>query len=249
MDFAWVLLADSMTYFAGFGLFWLIPYVQSKGVAVTRAGSMWSNVAEGYRYLKTNPLLILFFLCALMPFICVMVGNYLYPIYITSVLHAGAGVMGAADMIFAVGAVAAGISVPLLMNRFGPYTTTIFTFILFTISIVFFYSVPLVGIFLMFKTLNGWGNAGSRVARNTILMEMVPNRLIGRVNSFFNTAGMGMRVVLIAVCTQIVAFQGVRSAILLLGLLLLVSLIGLLFSRNLFASAAQRTTDVITNEA
>lgn len=179
IDFAWILLADSMTYFLGFGLFLLIPYIKNRSVAANGAVSMWSNIREGFAYLKTRPLLVMFFLCALMPFLCVMVGNYLYPVYITSVLHGGANVLGAADMIFAIGAVVAGLTVPLLMQRLGSYYTTILSFVIFGLSIVFFYVFPLVSIFLLFKTLNGWGNAGSRVARNTILMEMVPNHLIG----------------------------------------------------------------------
>ncbi|MFD0696900.1 MFS transporter [Paenibacillus sp. GCM10027628] len=250
VDMAWILLADAMTYFAGFGLFLLIPYVQNRLVKATQAGSMWSNIAEGFRYLKTKPILVVFFLCALMPFICVMVGNYLYPVYITSVLHGGADVFGAADMIFAIGAVVAGLTVPMLMQRLGSYYTTILAFVLFSLSIIFFYALPIVSIFLAFKTLNGWGNAGSRVARNTILMEIVPNHLIGRVNSFFNTVGMGMRVLLIGICTQIVTFQGARAALLLLGALLLVSLIGLIRSKSLFAASISPSAhETATQEA
>ncbi|WP_261306264.1 MFS transporter [Paenibacillus andongensis] len=248
IDFAWILLADAMTYFLGFGLFLLIPYIKNRSVTANGAVSMWSNIREGFAYLKTRPLLVMFFLCALMPFLCVMVGNYLYPVYITSVLHGGANVLGAADMIFAIGAVVAGLTVPLLMQRLGSYYTTILSFVIFSLSIVFFYVFPLVSIFLLFKTLNGWGNAGSRVARNTILMEMVPNHLIGRVNSFFNTVGMGMRVLLIGVCTQIVSFQGARTAILLLGVLLVVSFIGLIGSRPLFNVTTQAKNEAVPQE-
>ncbi|KRF23151.1 MFS transporter [Paenibacillus sp. Soil787] len=248
IDFAWILLADAMTYFLGFGLFLLIPYIKNRSVAANGAVSMWSNIREGFAYLKTRPLLVMFFLCALMPFLFVMVGNYLYPVYITSVLHGGASVLGAADMIFAIGAVLAGLTVPLLMQRLGSYYTTILSFVIFSLSIVFFYVFPLVSIFLLFKTLNGWGNAGSRVARNTILMEMVPNHLIGRVNSFFNTVGMGMRVLLIGVCTQIVSFQGARTAILLLGVLLVVSFIGLIGSRPLFNVTTQAKNEAVPQE-
>ncbi|SDO66158.1 Transmembrane secretion effector [Paenibacillus sp. yr247] len=209
---------------------------------------MWSNISEGFAYLKTRPLLVVFFLCALMPFLCVMVGMYLFPVYITSVLHGGANVLGAADMIFALGAVVEGLTVPLIMQRLGSYNTMILSFVVFSLSIVFFYSFPFVPIFLLFKTLNGWGNAGSRVARNTILMEMVPNHLIGRVNSFFNTVGMGMRVLLIAICTQIVSFQGARTAILLLGVLLVVSFIGLISSRPLFKVTTQASKEAVPQE-
>jgi len=242
VDFGWILLADAMTYAIGFGLFWFIPYAHSRAVAMTRAVSMRKNITEGFVYLKTRPLLTAFFVCALMPFICVMVGNYIIPIYVTGVLHAGANVLGASEVIFAVGAAGAGLIVPLLMQRFGSLRTILITFLLFVSSIASFYLMPTVAVFLVFHVLYGWGNAGIRIARNTVLMEMVPNAMMGRVNSFFNTFGMGMRVLLIGVSTQIVTFQGARSAMLMLTGLLALAFIGLLFSKRLFAVNVQNAS-------
>lgn len=236
IDFSWILLADALTYAAGFILFLLIPYQRSAETAGSAAAnvSMWRNIGEGFHYLKQKPLLTVFFLCTLMPFVGVMLGNYLYPVYVQSILHGTASVLGASDMIYAVGAVLAGLTIPFLIHRFGSYGTVIVTFLTFTASVLLIYAFPIVGVFLAVKILNGWGNSGTRVARNTIMMETVPNHVMGRVNSFFNAAGMGMRVLMIGMATQVVAFSGVDTALLVLALVLAVSFAGVLATRKLF---------------
>lgn len=235
IDFSWILLADALTYVAGFILFLLIPYQRSADISDNRSRSMWANIGEGFRYLKEKPLLAVFFLCALMPFIGVMTGNYLYPVYVESILHGNAAVLGASDMIYAVGAVLAGLTIPLLVHRFGSYGTIIVTFVTFTLSVLLIYIFPIIGVFLFLKILNGWGNAGTRVARNTIMMETVPNNVIGRVNSFFNAAGMGLRVLMLAIATQAVSFSGADTGLLLLTAVLILTFTGILASRKLFS--------------
>lgn len=242
VDFFWILLVDAGTYLAGFGLFLMIPYARSRQVPQNASGSMWSNIAEGFRYLKQKPELTVFFFCALIPFLCVMAGNYLYPVYISTVLRGGANVLGASEMIYAIGAVLAGLTVPLLVRKLGSYGSALVTFIAFAVSVLFIYAMPLIGIYLSAKIINGWGNAGTRVARNIVMMESVPNHLIGRVNSFFNAMGMGVRVLLIGASTQIVTHFGARSAVLLLIGFLLFGFFGLILSNN-----PMKTFNVVMN--
>ncbi|HEU4965846.1 MAG TPA: MFS transporter [Bacilli bacterium] len=236
VDYSWILMADALTYVAGFLLFLSIPYQRIRAEEENGAAtSMWQNIGEGFRYLKERPLLTLFFLCALMPFIGVMLGNYLFPVYVTNVLRSSAAVLGGSDMIYAFGAALAGLTVPLLIRKMGSYGTVVVTFVTFTLSILTMYLFPAVGVFLAFKIFNGWGNAGTRVARNTIMMETVPNHVMGRVNSFFSAAGMGMRVLVIGSATQIVAYAGAEQALLMLVGLLAVAFLGVFTSRKLFS--------------
>jgi MFS family permease len=166
----------------------------------------------------------------------VMVGNYLNPVYVSVVLKGSAAVLGTSDMVYAIGAVLAGLTIPLLIQRLGSYGTVIVTFLAFTLSVLLMFAFPFVGVFLALKVLNGWGNAGTRVARNTIMMETVPNQVMGRVNSFFNAAGMGMRVLMIGLATQVVAFSGADAALLVLGCVMIASFTGIFASRKLFWS-------------
>jgi len=251
VDFSWILLVDALTYLIGFALFFLIPYQRSAesstAARTDRKQSMWSNIGEGFEYLKEKPLLTIFFICAFMPFIAVMTANYLNPVYISSVLQGSAAMLGISDMIYAIGAILAGLTIPLLVQRFGSYGTVVITFISFGVSVLVIYAFPVIGVFMAMRVLNGWGNAGTRVARNTIMMEMVPNQVMGRVNSFFNAASLGLRVLLIATATQIIAFSGAKLTYLMLGIVLTVSFIGIFTARKLFAlpvaGASTKATD------
>ena len=58
----------------------------------------------------------------------------------------------------------------------------------------------------------GWGNAGSRVARSTLMLETVPNELMGRVNLFYSALERLLRSIFLAIVTQQVATTGVKSS-------------------------------------
>ena len=115
IDFAWILLADAMTYFLGFGLFLLIPYIKNRSVTANGAVSMWSNYQRRL-CLFENETAVGHVFPLRADAISLCYGRELsLSVYITSVLHGGVNVLGAADMIFAIGAVVAGLTVPLLM--------------------------------------------------------------------------------------------------------------------------------------
>jgi hypothetical protein len=59
--------------------------------------------------------------------------------------------------------------------------------------------------------LQGWGNAGSRVARSTLTLETVPNELMGRVNLFYSALERLLRSIFLGIVTKQVAATGAKS--------------------------------------
>lgn len=232
-DLSILLLIDATTHIIGLALLSIIPYTTSHSKGTTVRISMFSDMKEGFSYLKGRPLLVLFYISSLMPFIGVMVGNYLWPIYIAKSLQADATVLGLADMIYAIGAVLAGFTIPLMMKRWGAYVTVFLSVTIFTVGLLIAAWTTIIVIFLGLKILLGWGNAGARVARNTVMMDLVPNALIGRVNSFFSAVGMGMRVVLVSLFTQSIHYTGASISLTIVGILLIVSILGVIMSRSI----------------
>lgn len=53
------------------------------------------------------------------------------------------------------------------------------------------------------------GNAGTRVARNVLMMEEIPNEVMGRVDSLFRLIGTGIRILLLMLFTAGVSKVGV----------------------------------------
>ncbi len=234
IDLGLLLLLDASTYIVAFILISTIPYRSTITTNKSKV-TIWSNMVEGFLYLKEKPVLILFFICSLMPFIGVMVGNYLWPVYIAKTLQADATTMGLADMMYAIGAVMAGILIPLMINKWGAYQTVKVTAIIFTVGVLTAAWIPVIFLFLLVKISLGFGNAGTRVARNTIMMEMVPNHLIGRVNSFFTVVGLGFRVSMIGLFTQTVKYTNASVSLSIMGFVLAIAVVGVLMSHRLFS--------------
>jgi MFS family permease len=235
VDFFWILLANALTYISGFILLSLIPYAVSEQQSRAANASVWFNMKEGFLYLKDKPLFSVFYISSLMPFIGVMVGNYLYPVYIAKVLQADGSVMGMADVMYALGAILGGYTIPFLQNKYSSFWTVLLTVSAYTLGTLTIASTSLVGLFLTLKIMLGWGNAGSRVARNTIMMNEVPNEYMGRVNSFFAAVGMLLRVSLIGLFARTVVYTGASISLFIMGGLLLLACFGVLVSRSLFA--------------
>ncbi|HUX20783.1 MAG TPA: MFS transporter, partial [Spirochaetia bacterium] len=236
VNLTYILWADGLTYLIAFFAFLSLSYVRAEGVGKARF-NLFSGIAEGFTYLKTKPLLILFFLCSLMPFISVMVGNYLFPVYILKTLQAGPSVLGAHETTYAVGAILAGLTIPLLLKRLGTLRSILITAGTYTIAIALVAFIPVVGLFLSATVLMGWGNAGTRVGRSSYLMKVVPKSIIGRVNSFFAAFGYAMRLVLIGSFASIINRVGPPPMLMFVGVLLCIAFVGVLASRSLFKEA------------
>jgi hypothetical protein len=69
------------------------------------------------------------------------------------------------------------------------------------------------------------GNAGTRVARSSLMMECIPNDKIGRVDSLFRAVGLMIRILLLSVFTGAVSLESVMTPYAILGAVLSVSLL------------------------
>ncbi|WLD94336.1 MFS transporter [Alkalihalobacillus sp. AL-G] len=243
-----ILLIDAITYITAFFLFALIRYepkVEPKDTTVKITA--FSDMAEGWRFLKEKPLLIVFFLATMIPFLTIMITNYLFPIYVAKTLEAGPSVFAMNEVIYAIGAVLAGITIQRLTSRFGYLPMLLGMMTLFWFAIVSISLIQTVYIFLGMVIVLGWGNAGIRINRNTLLMEIVPNRLIGRINSFFAAIEKVFRVSLIAVFTATVHETGASLSLLFQSFLILFAIFAIWGVRSVINLSNESTS--ISNPA
>jgi len=153
-------------------------------------------------------------------------------------------VYGSQSMIYSLGAVCAGLFIPIVSQKIGNEKTMVFSVLCYTvaISLIIFVEIPLFLCLMFFLAL---GNAGARVARATFMMEHIPNEYIGRVDSVIRLIGLFIRMLLLAVFTKLVSFQLVIICFVLLsGILCLASLlVYFLWKRGLFTR--KRVLDVV----
>lgn len=236
-----ILLLDASTYAISFALQSAIPYESTHQTAETKnspAPNAWRAVGEAWSWLRERPALSTFLLCSFTPFLGIMVGNYLFPIYVASTLHETPGVYGRGEMIFAVGAIAAGVCVPFLTARFNHARTTVALGAVFLLALALLVAWPRTAPFYAGMLLLGLGNAGVRVARNVIVLEAVPNAIMGRIHVFFLVAERSLRTVLILLMTALVDVRGAPFCFAILLLVNLAAFAGMWRSRPA-AEAAQ----------
>lgn len=215
----WILFINMLAYVGAFLLLSFIPYTKQR----TKLGKQpfAKQIFEGVHFMKKRKQLFWFLFATYMPFIGVMMTNYLMPVYISDVLKANGSVYGTQGMMYGIGAMFAGISIPILMKYVKMEVSIVFTMLIYTISITVMVIQPSVYFVYGLAIFMAMGNAGTRVARSVLMMEEVPNDIIGRVDSLFRFVGTGVRVILLIVFTTFVSQIGVMVPFYALSLLLI----------------------------
>ena len=125
---------------------------------------------------------------------------------------------------YGVGAVVAGICIPLIMKYVKTEVSIVMTMCIYVISITAMIIEPSVMLLYGLAIFHAIGNAGTRVARNVLMMEEIPNEVMGRVDSLFRLIGTGIRIVLLMLFTAGVSKAGVMLPFYVLSCILILSL-------------------------
>ena len=144
-------------------------------------------------------------------------------------LKTSGNVYGIQGMVYGVGAILAGIFVPIIARKLGNEKTMIYGVLIYTlaISLIVVANVPSYLALMLFIAI---GNSGTRVARNSFLMDQIPNELIGRVDSLFRSAGLLIRIALLALFTGMVSNGLIMSCFIVLSVIFIISSVLILAS-------------------
>ncbi|MCM3618535.1 MFS transporter [Sutcliffiella horikoshii] len=230
-DLQYILLLDVCTYALAIYFFVKIPYGK-KRLGITVSGGSKVSASAAIDFMKREPGMFLFLLASSLPFIGVMLTNYLFPVYLADVLKVEGNIYGIQGMVYGLGAVLAGVFIPLAARKFEDVKLVAGMMILFTIAISVMVYLP-VGGYLMVMLLIAVGNSGARVARNAFMMERIPNEIIGRVDGLLRTLGLLLRIVLLGLFTGLVSIGHILMCFsILTGILLVASSFVIVYSRR-----------------
>ncbi|QIL75430.1 MFS transporter [Hymenobacter sp. HDW8] len=188
-----IFLLDGITYAVAVGL---IAFIRHQPVIHTQVelGSLWKRLGTGITYLREHRAVWVFGLFSFSVFVGLLVSlNALMPLYVHNHLKAGAGVFGAAEVAYAVGALSAGLFVRRVFLRHPTLRSVIVLMMIAGVSFGVAAATRSVGLFLAFSLVLGFTNAGTRILRVSYLFVHVPNEVIGRVNSIFNVVNVLLR--------------------------------------------------------
>ncbi|WNJ21402.1 MFS transporter [Pontibacter sp. G13] len=190
-----IFLLDGSTYVLGFCLISAIPYQRDSRKAVD-AGPIWNRVKYGFSYLWERKELMAFGIASYVVFFSLLVIiQVVGPVYVNDYLHADAWVLSSFKGLYAIGAIIAGLMG--MYRLFGGNRTVrqIMGLVILAGLVYSTYALTKsVTVMLGGAILLGIANAGTRILRITYLVKVVPNEVIGRVNSFFTVVNVLMRV-------------------------------------------------------
>jgi MFS family permease len=178
-----IFLLDGSTYLIAFLIILPMKYKSLKE-RFHEHFSLAERFKTGLRFLKENKVIFWYGILTFSVFIVTIVeGFYLAAIYVSDYLHEDAVIYTIIEMSYAFGAVMAGFFVRKVFARFHPIKAIII--IMSVVAIGFFITgfTRSNMIFILFNFMLGLSNAGSRILRVTYLFTLVPNQVIGRVNS------------------------------------------------------------------
>lgn len=192
-----IFLMDAITYTTAFIIILFIKYQPIVKNKIDK-GNMFERLKNGIKFLKENPLILLFGVCSYMIFTFLIVEMFvLVPSYVSNYLNGGGNVFASSEVYYSIGAVLAGMSIRPLFNKFNTVFGIIILMIATIIGCFLLTFTKSIGVFYAISLLIGITNAGSRVLRITYLFNHVPNTVIGRTGSVFNSISIIIRTLMI----------------------------------------------------
>ena len=192
-----IFLMDAITYAAAFLIILFIKYQPLIKNEIDK-GSVIERLQNGIKFLKSNQLIFIFGVCSYMIFTFLIVEMFvLVPSYVNSYLHGGGNVFASSEVYYSIGAVLAGMSIRPIFSRFNSVFGIIFLMTSTIIGCFLLTFTQSIGVFYAISLLIGITNAGTRVLRITYLFNHIPNNVIGRTGSVFNSISIIIRTLMI----------------------------------------------------
>ena len=205
----YVLTFDILTYFIAGLLFIYCPKDElENSVLKNQTASFVHGLKDTFFYFKSFPLLFGLLFFSYIPFLGVMISNYVNPVHVVESLDGGVSLLSWSSVWYSIGAMLAGI----VGIRFVKNGQEVFfmklMMIVFLILFLFSFFSDLPMIFLLCTSCVGFCNSFIRLCRSTIMMKEVPKHLIGKVNSSFNSFGLFFRVIMIGLSATLISSSG-----------------------------------------
>jgi len=193
-----IFMLDGFTYLLAFLIILNMKYISFHKREFEHF-SLTNRFKTGINFLRNNKTVFWYGILSFAIFIVTIVeGFYLAALYVSDYLHEDAVIYTIIEISYAFGAVMAGFFIRRIFKKLHPIISIII--IMLFVSAGFFIAgfTRSNGIFIAFNFILGLSNAGSRIIRVTYLFTLVPNQVIGRVNSLFASYQTLMRGLFIA---------------------------------------------------
>ncbi len=226
-----IFLLDSITYLCVILIFLMIKYIPVRKNVIHK-GNIFQRFKQGLNYLHKNPVIFSFAIASYMLFAFTLVQiHVILPSYVSDFLKMGGNVYASAEIYYSFGAIFSGILILRIFNKLKTVVAVMILMLLVTLAFFSMFFFKVVWVFFIGNFILGITNAGIRILRTTYLFKYVPNNIIGRVNSVFNSLNIMIRMILIGILALPFFHidDNIRFGYLLGAILLIIVIIFLLF--------------------
>ena len=196
-----IFLMDAITYIAVIFIFLMMKY-KSIAKDVVQKGGLFSRLKGGALYLQENPIIFIFGFLSYMLFAFTLVQvHVLLPSYVHQFLKMDGNVYASAEIYYSIGAILSGVLVLRVFKKLNTVTSIILLLIIVSFAFYAMAIYNVIWVFFIGSLILGIANSGVRILRTTYLFNHVPNNLIGRAGSVFNSLNIVVRMLMIGVFT------------------------------------------------
>lgn len=196
-----IFLLDAATYIVVIFIFILMKYTSVAKDKIHTEG-LFDRLRGGFLFLQEHPIIFVFGLASYMLFAFTLVEiHVVLPVYVKNFLNMGGNVFASAEIYYSFGAIFSGLLILRLFSRFNTVIGVIILMLVVAFAFYFMFMYNILWIFFLGNFLLGITNAGVRILRTTYIFNHVPNNLIGRAGSVFNTLNIVVRMLLIGLFT------------------------------------------------
>jgi len=196
-----IFLLDAATYVAVIFIFMLMRYIPIAKEKIHTEG-LFDRLQGGFHYLRDHPIIFVFGLVSYMLFAFTLVEiHVVLPLYVKNFLGMGGNIFASAEIYYSFGAIFSGLLILRLFKKFNTAIGVIILMLVVAFAFYLMFKYKILWVFFLGNFLLGITNAGVRILRTTYIFNHVPNNLIGRTGSVFNTLNIIARMLLIGLFT------------------------------------------------
>jgi len=195
-----VFILTGCLYFMTFILLLFIKYNNRSIYALPNIFLTFQKLQAGIQFLLKRKNILIYGICSQIIFAFLIVELFtLLPLFIKNCLNEGVLVFSLADVIYGFGAIIAGLITIKILQYIDKVSFIIILIIITAYSVLAMVTFLEIHIFFLTTLLIGVSNASARITRMSYFFDQIPNFLIGRANTIFNTINTIIRFILILV--------------------------------------------------
>lgn len=186
---------DACTYFIALIIIYAIRFVPI-AERKEEIGTVGERLKVGYEYLQRERYIFLFGVVTHAVFVVVLLHVFnLAPLYVAQHLEQPVQVFAISEIFYAIGAVIAGVAIHKIFGGMTFVKAIVLMMLVTIFELIGLMMSVQVWVFYTISLLLGITNAGIRVIRVSYLFQVLPNQVIGRVNSIFFLTNVLARIV------------------------------------------------------